>query len=83
MTAETLVSTLENLMSRTPFKPFTVELHGGSRLEFDHRLVVALWREGKAIFASPGGVPVYFDNESVVQIFDAPASDAPAPANRG
>ena len=78
MTADNFVSTLEALMSRTPFKPFTIELHGGSRLEFDHRLAAAVWPEGKAIFASPGGVPIYFDNESVVQIIDAPARDAPA-----
>ncbi len=68
---------LEELLSRKPFKIFTVELHGGRRFEIDHPRATVL-RAGVAVFLSPGGAPIYFDHDSVNQIFDVPASDAPA-----
>jgi hypothetical protein len=77
MTAENLEVSLEAFVSRKPFKVFTVELHNGNRFEVDHPRAI-LWRDGYAIFAAPGHVTIYFDHESVVQIIDAPASDAPA-----
>jgi hypothetical protein len=78
MSPDTFLQTLEALMSRHPFTPITIELHGGKRFEIDHPRAT-VWREGqgKAIFLSPGGVPIYFDNESVSQIIDAPAHVAP------
>ena len=77
MTVENFEGFLEAFVSRKPFKVFTVELHNGNRFEVDHPRAI-LWRDGYAIFASPGRVPIYFDHEAVVQIIDAPASDAPA-----
>ena len=79
MNVENFESLLETLMSRKPFRVFTIELHNGNRFEIDHPRAT-VWREGKAIFISPGGVPIYFDNEGVVQIIDVPANEAP-PAN--
>ena len=76
MTAENFEGFLEAFVSRRPFKVFTVELHNGNRFEVDHPRAI-LWRDGFAIFASPGRVPIYFDHEGVVQIIDAPARDAP------
>ena len=75
MAPENFDSLLETMVSRRPFRPFTIELHGGDRFEIDH-MGATSWRDGKAMFTSPGGVMIYFNNESVVQIFDAPASDA-------
>ena len=64
------------MLLRRPFTPITIELHGGTRFEIDHPLGTVL-REAKAIFLLPGGVPIYFDNESVNQIIDSPAHAAP------
>jgi hypothetical protein len=57
------------LMERRPFHPFTVELIGGSKFEVDHPRATVV-RDGVAIYLRPGGIPVYFDHDSVVQIAD-------------
>ncbi len=64
---------LAALNSVTPFQVFTVELHGGRRLEVDHANALIL-RDGVAVFLAPGGVPVLFDHDSVNQVMDAPAN---------
>ena len=33
-----------------------------------------IFRDGVAVFLAPGGVPIWFDHDSVNQIIDAPAS---------
>jgi hypothetical protein len=76
MTAEHFDETLEALVLRRPFKTFTIELNTGQRIELDHPGATA-WREGYAVFKSPGGVPIFFDHESVNQIIDAPSHSAP------
>jgi len=76
MTAEHFQETLDALMSIRPFKPFTVELNTGQRIEIDHHLSVSA-RDGYAVFTAPGGVLVMFDHESVNQIINAPAHSAP------
>lgn len=75
MTREYFGETLAAMMERKPFRVFTIELHGGKRLEIDGPHAV-VWREASAIFLAPGLVPIYFDNESVSQIIDAPAHAA-------
>ena len=73
MTRENFEQTLETLMSRQPFMPFVVELHGGERFEIDHPHAMA-WGEGQAAaFIGPGGMLRIFDNESVLQFINAPA----------
>ncbi len=73
MTPENFDEALEALTSRQPFRPFTVELHGGERFDIDHPRAVT-WSEGKgAGFVGPGGILRIFDNESVVQFINAPA----------
>ena len=79
MTVKHFEGLLDAFLSRRPFRVFTVELHNGNRIEVDHPLAVA-YRDGHAIFAGPGYVQVYFDHEGVVQIIDAPSSDAPRKA---
>ncbi len=77
MTHDNFDSALERLLLRQPFTPFTVALFDGTRFEIDYPHAT-LYRPGlgKAIFMSPGGVPIYFDHDSVSQIIDAPASVA-------
>jgi hypothetical protein len=76
MTAENFDAILNTLLNRRPFQIFTVELHGGKRFEIDHPQAT-VFRDGVAIFISPGPVPIWFDHESVSQIIDAPASTVP------
>jgi len=72
VTAENFDQILESLLSRRPFRLFTVELNGGSRFEVDAQRSV-VFREGIAVFIAPGGIPVWFDNNSVNKIIEAPA----------
>lgn len=73
MTAENFTTTLEGLRKLQPFRVFTVELHGGRRFEVDHPGALVV-RDGVAVFLAPGGVPIWFDHESVNQIIGASAS---------
>ena len=72
MTAENFDQILQGLRDRKPFQVFTVELNGGRRFEVDHPRALVN-REGVAVFVAPGGIPIWFDHESVNQIIGAPA----------
>jgi hypothetical protein len=76
MTAEHFEETLDALMEIRPFKPFTVELNTGQRIEVDHPRALTS-RAGHAVFTSPGGALVIFDHESVNQIVNVPVHSAP------
>ena len=76
MTIEHFEKVLLAMIRRRPFKPFTVELHGGERFEIDHPEATVL-RQGVAIFMAPGPVPIYFDHDSVIKMIDSPASSTP------
>ena len=67
MTVEHFDELFTGLNGRSPFQPFTVELVGGHRFEVDHPQAMVV-RDGVAVFLKPGGVPVWFDHESVTQI---------------
>jgi len=70
MDSEKFTETIRAFRNRTPFRPFTVALVNGDRHEVDHPEALAL-REGLALFAAPGSVPVIFDifdHESVSQV---------------
>jgi len=73
MTAENFDQVLEALRTRKPYAVFTVELHGGHRFEVDHPGAMVV-RDGVAVFLAPGGIPVWFDHESVNQIIGAPSN---------
>ncbi len=64
MTAENFDQVLNGLADRVPFQVFTVELNGGQRFEVDHPRALVV-RDGVAVFLAPGGVPVWFDHDSV------------------
>lgn len=73
MTAESFDRVLQALRQRKPFQVFTVELSGGNRFEVDHPGAIVV-RDGVAVFLAPGGIPIWFDHESVSQIEGAPAN---------
>ena len=75
MTAEIFETTIDALMALRPFKPFTIELNTGQRIEIDGPGTL-LWKDG-AVFKAPGGPLVIFDYESVNQIINSPAHSAP------
>ena len=76
MDRETFDTTIQTFKHRTPFRPFTVAMVNGDRLEVDHPDALAV-RDGVALFAAPGGVPHVFDYDGVTQVigdlFDRPS----------
>jgi hypothetical protein len=73
MTADHFEHSLQELRDRQPFRVFTVELLGGRPFEVDHPGAMVV-RDGVAVFLAPGGIPFWFDHESVNQIIGAPRS---------
>lgn len=67
MTREHFDEMMTALIGRVPFRLFTVELNTGERIEIDHSRALVV-RDGTAVFLGPGGVPHWFDHESVNQI---------------
>jgi hypothetical protein len=70
MTADNFMAVLDRLRQMQPFRVFTVELHGGERFEVDHAGALVA-RDGVAVFLAPGGVPHWFDHDSVLRIVGA------------
>ena len=67
MDRETFDATIRTFKNRTPFRPFTISLVNGERLEVDHPDTIIV-REGLGLFAGPGGIPSVFDYEGVAQV---------------
>jgi hypothetical protein len=67
MDRETFDAPIRSFKHRTAFRPFTVSLVNGERLEVDHPDAVVV-RDGVAGFVGPGGVPAVFDYEGVAQV---------------
>jgi hypothetical protein len=63
----TFDQTMRALKNRKPFHPFTVVTVNGNRYEVDHADALAV-RDGLALFAAPGNIPVIFDFEGVSEI---------------
>lgn len=63
---------------RTPFRPFTVSLVNGDRVDVDHPEAL----DGVALFVGLGGVPAVFDHEGVAQVIGdlvrSPPPESPA-----
>ena len=64
MEADNFEQTLRAFLRRAPFRPFTVALVNGDRVEVDHPTALVV-RDGLAVYVGPGGVPVIFDHEGV------------------
>jgi hypothetical protein len=78
MDANNFEHSLQAFIKRAPFRPFTVALVNGDRVEVDHPAALVL-RDAVAVFIGPGGVPVIFDHEGVSQfIGDLSGSGAEA-----
>jgi hypothetical protein len=73
MTADNFTNVLTTLQQIKPYRVFTVELNGGRRFEVDHPGALVV-RDGVAVFLAPGGMPIWFDHESVNQIIGASAN---------
>ncbi len=67
MDRDTFDSTIRAFKHVRPFRPFTVAMVAGDRLEVDHPDALAI-RDGAALFMGPGRVPVIFDHEGVTQV---------------
>ncbi len=67
MDRQTFEATILTFKRRTPFRPFTLSLVNGERLEIDHPDAVVV-RDGVGLFVGPGGVPAVFDHEGVAQV---------------
>jgi hypothetical protein len=67
MDRDTFDGTIRTFMRRAPFRPFTVAMVNGDRLEVDHPEAVVV-RDGVGMYIAPGGIPVVFDHEGVSQI---------------
>lgn len=66
MDATTFEKTLNSLLRRVPFQPFTVLLVNGERLNVDSPQLL-LFRDGVAIFAAQGEAPCIFDPGAVTR----------------
>lgn len=75
MTTDHFDEVLGGLKQLQPFRVFTMELHGGRRFEVDHPGALVV-RDGVAVYLAPGGIPIWFDHESVNQIIGATRADA-------
>ena len=58
MDIETFDATIRSFKNRTPFRPFTVSLVNGERLEVDYPDALVV-RDGVAVFVAPGGIPCH------------------------
>ena len=67
MDRELFDQTIRAFKHRKPFKPFTVAMENGDRLEVDHPEALAI-RDGMASFIGSGSVPSIFDNEGVSRV---------------
>jgi hypothetical protein len=76
MDRDTFDVTLRTLKTSQPFRPFTVAMVNGDRLEVDDPDALAM-RNGVALFVAPGRVPVWFDHEGVSQVIGELAGQSP------
>jgi len=67
MTAKNFERTLRAFHRRAPFRPFSVALVSGDRMEIDHPDALVL-RGGVAVFVAADGTPTLFDHESASEV---------------
>ena len=67
MDPETFSATVEALLSRQPFHPFTVELNNGTRLEVDHPRALA-FTDALVVRVGPRNVPTFFMTGAVTNV---------------
>ena len=67
MRPEILETTIDGLLDRSPFHPFTLVMNDGVELEVDHPKAVHFFREF-GIFYGSGGLPQFFEAASVNRV---------------
>jgi hypothetical protein len=67
MHRETFDATIRTFRHRAPFRPFTISMVNGERLEVNHPEALAV-RDGVGMFVGPGRIPSIFDHEGVAQV---------------
>ncbi len=67
MDRDTFDGAIRTFKHRVPFRPFTVSMVNGERLEVDHPDALAV-RDGVGMFVGPGGIPSIFDHEGVARV---------------
>jgi hypothetical protein len=66
MQANNFDRSLNAFKNRKPFRPFTVVLVDGDRIEVNYPDALGV-RDGMAVYIAAGGVPILFDREGVSQ----------------
>ena len=77
MDRELFDSTIQEYKRRVPFKPFTISLLNGDRLQIDFPDAIFV-RDGAGFFIGPGRVLAVFDNDGVVQVVDELFGNSPS-----
>ena len=67
MNRQNFQNAMDKLLAQVPFRPFTIQTVVGEKYEVDHPRAVAT-RDGTAMYIMPGGVPVWFDYQTVASI---------------
>ncbi len=75
MDRETFDATIRTFKHQSPFRPFTLSLVNGERLEVDHPDALAV-RDGLALFIGPGRIPSILDHEGVARVVGDLANNA-------
>ena len=71
MTVKNFGDAVEFLMLVKPFRPYTIVLNDGERLQVDHPFAILLQRKtGRVYLDGPGGRIHVFDATSVSQLID-------------
>jgi hypothetical protein len=73
---ETFDRALRVYKHRMPFRPFTLAMVNGDRLEVDYPDALA-FRNGAAMYFAAGGTPVLFDHEGVTSVIGDLAGESP------
>ena len=73
MDAATLEAVIDTFQKQDPFRPFTLVMNDGSRLEVDHPKAVHFFR-GTGIYHGPGGVFSFLKARSVNRVVEDLAS---------
>ena len=76
MNQDRLDNTITAFQRQMPFLPFTIVMMNGNRFEIDHFNAV-ICRNGRGVFMSPGGIPIFFDHDAVSEIVGDLANSQP------
>ena len=76
MDRETFDCALRTLKHCIPFRPYTLAMMNGDRLEIDYPDALA-FRDGVAFYVATGGVSVRFDHEVVSAVIGDWSGESP------